>query len=77
MSPIAALFRSRKFLIFISDVFFSTLLYFVGKYAVPGVAEDINFLVAVLQPGVLILIAAIAYEDVQAKRAGNFCKPSC
>ena len=75
MSPIAALFRSRKFLIFISDVFFSTLLYFVGKYAVPGVAEDINFLVAALQPGVLVVIAAIAYEDGQAKRAGNFYKP--
>ena len=72
MNPIPALFRSRKFLIFLSDLFFSTLLYFVGKYAVPSVAEDVSFLIAAFQPGVLILIAAIAYEDGQAKRGGNF-----
>lgn len=71
MNPIAGLLRSRKFLLLVLDVIIQLVLYFVGKYAAPALAEDIVFVIGVQQPVWVALIAAIAYEDGQAKRAGN------
>ena len=71
MSPFQKLLKSRKFLIAVFDVVVSSAVYFVAKYAVPSVAEDVMFLIAAYQPVVLILIGGIAYEDGQAKRNGN------
>ena len=66
----AALLRSRKFLVAILDVVASLILFFVGKYALPSIAEDVNIVIVLLQPVALSLIGAIAYEDGQEKRSG-------
>jgi TRAP-type C4-dicarboxylate transport system permease small subunit len=71
MNPIVGLLRSRKALVALVDLLTSIILYFVGKYALPSVAEDINFLIGVLQVPVGILIAAIAYEDAALKQVGG------
>lgn len=68
-NPFSALLRSRKFWIAIVDVFASTLLYFVTKYAVPSAAEDVKFLIAAYQPVMLLVIASIAVENVQNVKA--------
>ncbi len=65
-----ALLRSRKFLVAILDVVASLILFFVGKYALPSIAEDVNIVIVLLQPMALSLIGAIAYEDGQEKRSG-------
>lgn len=67
------LLRSRKFLIAVFDaVVVGVLIYFSSKYGSANLAEDIQYLVTILQPVVLMIIGSIAYEDGQAKRGGNF-----
>ena len=66
------LFKSRKFMTAIVDLVASVILYFVGKYAVPAIAEDVVFMIGVMQPVFLLVIAGIAYEDGQAKASGMF-----
>jgi hypothetical protein len=63
-NPFAILLRSRKFWLLILDVVVSATLYFVGKYA-PVAAEDVKFLIALLQPVFLLLIGSIAYQNVK------------
>jgi len=72
MSPVSGLLRSRKFLVLVLDTVISMVVFFVGRYAAPEMAEDIGFLIAALQPVAVMLIGAIAYEDAAAKRAGAF-----
>lgn len=67
---LSSLFKSRKFLLAISDVIISIGSYFVAKYASPTVADDIKFLILVLQPVIGLVIAGIALEDAALKRAG-------
>lgn len=62
--PFKRLFYSRKFMVLLLDVIISTTLYFVGKYSVSSIADDIGFLIGSYQPVVLIMIYAIAKEDV-------------
>jgi hypothetical protein len=62
------LLNSSKFWALILDTVISSVLFFVGKYAVPELAEDIKFVIMALQPVFLVLIAAIAAEDVAVKR---------
>lgn len=69
MNPISGLFRSRKFWVALFDLVVSLILYFVGKYAAPAVADDIKFVIAAIQPVFLLVIGGIAYEDGQQKRA--------
>lgn len=71
MNPISGLLRSRKFLTAIFDLVVSLILYFVGKYAAPAMADDITYIIAAIQPVFLLVIGGIAYEDGQAKKAGN------
>lgn len=66
------LLHSSKFWLLVLDTVITVALFFIGKYATPELAEDINFLIASLQPIFIALIAAIAGEDMAAKRAGNF-----
>ena len=66
------IFKSRKFWTAIVDVAVVLILYFVGKYAAPGLAEDVNFIVAAMQPVFVMVIAGFAIEDAAAKKAGNF-----
>ena len=72
MNPFAGLLRSRKFWLLVLDTFVSFATFFVVKYAVPSLADDILFVIAGLQPVFVTIILAIAYEDGQAKKAGNF-----
>lgn len=71
MSPFRGLLRSRKFWVTVGDLVVSLALYFGGKYLAPDVFADMKFLIAAMQPVFLFLVGAIAYEDGQAKRAGN------
>jgi hypothetical protein len=63
-----SLLHSRKFLIALLDAAGSLLLYFAGKY-LPNALEDTKFLIVTLQPVILLVIAAYAYEDAQTKAA--------
>jgi len=69
MNPFAALLRSRKFLLMVLDLLVSTALYFGAKYVGPSAFEDIQFLIAVLQPVFVVGIGAIAYEDGERAKA--------
>jgi hypothetical protein len=44
------------------DTIVSIALYFVGKY-LPGAEADIKFVILGLQPVIIAVILAIAYED--------------
>jgi hypothetical protein len=51
------------------DTTASLVLYFSAKYLAAGAVEDIKTVILALQPVVLVLIGAIAYEDGQAMKA--------
>lgn len=63
MSPIVALFRSRKFLLLLLDTVISALLFFGGRYLASGAQEELNFMIGILQPVFVAIIVAIAWED--------------
>jgi len=63
------LLKSRKFLVLLLDTVVSLVLYFSAKYLAAGAVEDIKTVILALQPVVLVLIGAIAYEDGQAMKA--------
>ena len=69
MGPFVRLLYSRKFLLLLSDVLISAIVYFVGKYAGNSVFADVKFLIGILQPVVIAIIMAIAWEDSAVKRA--------
>ena len=64
-------YKSRKFLTAMLDVVVSVALFFVGKYVLPMYAEDIIFLIGILQPVFVAVIAGIAWEDAAFKRNPN------
>ena len=66
------IFQSRKFWTAIVDVAVVLILYFTGKYASPSLAEDMKLVIITIQPVFLLVIGGYAYEDAQAKKAGNF-----
>jgi hypothetical protein len=72
MNPFVSLLKSRKFLLAMLDVVVSMATYFITKYAAPALADDVLFVLGGLQPVFVTIIAAIAYEDGQAKKAGTF-----
>ena len=63
--------KSRKFWFAFLDVTISTATYFISKYVDPSAGNDILFLIGAWQPVIITLIAAVAYEDGQEKRAGG------
>jgi hypothetical protein len=69
MNPFQALLKSRKFLVLLLDTTVSLVLYFSAKYLAAGAVDDIKTVILALQPVVLVLIGAIAYEDGQAMKA--------
>lgn len=70
VGPLERLLYSRKFLIMVCDIVIpSIVLYFVGKYGSASLYDDIKFLILALQPVVLAVIVAIAWEDVSEKRS--------
>ena len=66
--PFVSLLHSRKFLILVLDVATSIILYYFG-------GEDVKFLIAAIQPVIVMIIYAIAKEDAAAK--GNTKYPFC
>ena len=72
MNPFVGLLRSRKFWLMILDLGVSFATYFLVKYAAPELADDVLFVIGGIQPVFVVIIGAIAYEDGQAKKAGNF-----
>jgi len=69
IGSLKSLWGSRKFLIMMLDVIVSLALYFIVKYVEPSIVEDIKFVIAALQPVVLVVINSIAKED--AARLSN------
>ena len=69
VSPFVRLLYSRKFLLLLSDVLISAIIYFVGKYAGNSMFADVKFLIGILQPVVIAIIMAIAWEDSAEKRS--------
>lgn len=68
----APFWKSRKFWYMILDTVISCVLYFGAQNFGPQALEDIKFLIAALQPVIIVLIASVAYEDGQEKRStGN------
>ncbi len=72
MNPWKNLLKSRKFLILMVD----TLIALVGFILVTFIGEPyfgyFTVVWGILQAPVVFVIGAIAYEDGQAKAAGNF-----
>lgn len=68
-NPFAALAHSRKFWLLILNVFVSLVLYFVGKYAAPGIFDDVKVVIGLIQPVFVAIIIAIAVEDAANMRA--------
>ena len=63
-----SIFSSRKFWITVSDLVFSTALFFITKYAAPSMIDDVKFLIGAIQPVVLMLIAAYTIQNVEGIR---------
>jgi hypothetical protein len=62
--PFKRLLYSRKFLVLVLDTVISMILHFVG-------GESVQFLITALQPVALMIIGAIAAEDIaQIKNGG-------
>jgi hypothetical protein len=69
-NPFVNLLHSRKFWMAILDMLILLAGIIVGRYATPEDADFILKIVAILQPVFVTVIAAIAYEDGQALKAG-------
>lgn len=65
------IFKSRKFWIMVADVVLSTILYFVGKYAIPSIAEDVKWIIIAWQPAIYAVINGIAIEDAARFTSGK------
>ena len=63
LSPLAKLLKSRKFLLLILDTVVSLVVLFVGLYFQASV-EVVAIVIGLLQPVFVMIIGAIAYEDV-------------
>jgi len=64
-NPFKSLVHSRKFWLATFDAVLALATYFVAKYA-PTAAEDVKFVFLTLQPVIVTLILAIAWEDTKA-----------
>ena len=70
MNPFALLVRSRKFWVAVLDVIVSSITLVVGTYF-QAQSDFILKLIAVYQPLFLVVIGAIAAEDVAVKNSGG------
>lgn len=66
-----ALFQSRRFWVLVIDLVVSITLYFLGKYGTPSALEDVKFLIASIQPVILLIIAAYTVDTVQTIKSGQ------
>lgn len=65
------LLKSAKFWTMIVDLVVSVATYFVGKYA-GATGPDMLYVIGLLQPVAIAVIAGIFVEDAAAKKAGTF-----
>lgn len=63
----SSLLHSRKFQLMLLDVTVSIVTYFVSRYAGEMAANDVLWLIGVLQPVFVSVITGIAIEDHAAK----------
>lgn len=69
MQPI---YKSRKFWIMVVDLIVSLASYFLAKYASPDLSKDVLTVIGLLQPVVLLVIASITVQNIEAmKQAGT------
>lgn len=68
-APLAALLRSRKFLIALLDALLSSVTLLAVRFLSPGDVELVRNLIVIYQPVILAVIALIAVEDVAKIRA--------
>lgn len=64
LHPLRSLLFSRKFLVLILDTIISVILHFGGT-------ENVEFLIGALQPVAMVIIYAIAMEDVAKTNNGG------
>ena len=62
--PFKRLLYSRKFLVLVLDTVISVILHYAG-------GADAQFLITALQPVALVIIGAIAAEDIAEKKNGG------
>ena len=63
LSPLKKLLGSRKFLLLILDTVVSVVLWIASSYF-PEAQEAVKFMIMALQPVIIAVIVAIAWEDV-------------
>jgi len=71
MTAWGSLMKSRKFWLMMFDLVVSALIFFIAKYAAPALADDALFLIGVIQPPILFVIAGITVEDAAQKLSGR------
>ena len=69
---VPSIFKSRKFWLAMLDVVISSALFFGAKYMDPSAAENINFIIGVIQAPFIMVIGGIAYEDAALKSSGSY-----
>lgn len=63
---LGGLLQSRRFITLMVDALLSIVLYFVGKYFSIAL-DDVKFLILILQPIALLVIAAYTVNDLAAQ----------
>lgn len=68
-NPFASLLHSRKFWLAVVDAVGSSVLLLVTRYLSPPDVELVKQLIVIIQPVIVAIIAAIAWEDTAAIRS--------
>ena len=68
MEPKPSIWTSRKFWLMVADVVVSLSTYFITKYISPTAANDILYVIGLLQPVVIALITSITVQNVEAMK---------
>jgi hypothetical protein len=59
--------KRREFWIAVVDLVVGLLAYFGSKYLAPGIFEDVQFVIALMQPFVLMIIALLLGDELVRK----------
>lgn len=74
-NPFKALLMSRKFWLTTVDAIVSAAALILGWYLAPEKVQGIMALIAIMQPVVITIIGAIAYEDAATIKAAGSVTP--
>ena len=61
---------SKEFYIAVASAGVELILYFAAKYLAPSIAADVEFIVKVTAPIILVLIGTFAARDISAAHLG-------